>query len=217
MTCEQTIEQLADFAAGELGTLGQHQLATHLGECEQCQQAAYAHKVLREVGNLPNPEPSADLFARVMSNATDATRHSGAVSGNKTSQHFWWGAGVGGAIAASVMAFLLVLNTDSPPQVDHSLQAAFSVSSSQAQTLYLAIDLPESLPGATISLALSGDVILDGYGGEQALSWRADLDKGVNKLSIPVLATGTQGGKLLVRVLHGDKQKMLSVDIDTAS
>ena len=78
----------------------------------------------------------------------------------------------------------------------------------------VAIEADRPLQDATISILLSGDVALDGFGGEREVTWITNLEQGVNRLQLPVIALDASGGKMIVRLDHPDTEQVYVVDVD---
>ena len=60
---------------------------------------------------------------------------------------------------------------------------------------------------------LRGAVALDGYAGQRELRWMTNLDRGINQLTLPVVALDATGGQVLVEVTHGDKRRTFILDV----
>jgi hypothetical protein len=91
--------------------------------------------------------------------------------------------------------------------------AEFYVSTSGPRAMNIAIDTETALSGATVSLTLFGGIELDGYANQRHLSWTTDLDAGVNKLTLPIIALGDAGGQVIVQLDHPDKQQEFLVNL----
>ena len=83
--------------------------------------------------------------------------------------------------------------------------------------MHVAIEADRPLQDATISILLSGDVQLEGFGDRRELSWTEDLDAGINKLTLPLKAVGESGGQLVVRLSHPDSEQLFVVYLKTGS
>ena len=81
----------------------------------------------------------------------------------------------------------------------------------------LAFETDRQLDGATISILLSGDVEIDGYGIQRELTWSADLDAGVNRLTLPVLARSINGGQMIVRMTHPLSEQVFVINLPAES
>lgn len=161
----------------------------------------------RPVGTAPD-----DLFDRLMRRATCRDNQ----KPERRGTGFWLGTGLGAALAASLVAIALALGWLAPAEnraYDDSER--FTVSLAEARVMDIAIELDSALVGASLTVELTGDVQIEGYGDSRSLSWSDDLDAGVNRLSLPLVATGTTGGQLLVRIAHPRSNRSWLIDLDT--
>jgi hypothetical protein len=126
---------------------------------------------------------------------------------------FWLGAAFGGAVAASLLAIIMMQGVLVLPTDIELREAEFYVSADEPRLVHIAIETDRALPGAEISILLSGAVAIDGTGGRRELSWTDDLDAGINKLSLPLLASGDGGGQMVVRLSHPDSEQLIVIDL----
>jgi len=128
---------------------------------------------------------------------------------------FWLGAGVG-AIAASLLAVALFIGwTERGAQLDRLPE--FVVSLEEPRQMNLAFETDRVLEGATITILLSGSVEIDGYGPQRELSWTENLEAGVNRLSLPIIASGFDGGQIVVRLEHPQSEQVFIVQLPVES
>lgn len=158
----------------------------------------------RDTGEAP-----ADLFDRIRSGLEPAP------SRRQGDRRFWLGAGFGGAVAASLFAVAFLLGWTAPTPRGTPGVAEFLVSLGEPRTMDIAIESDRPLQSARISVVLSGAVELDGYGARRELSWATDLQAGVNRLSLPVVAVDEGGGQLLVRLSHPQNEQWFMVRLKT--
>ena len=127
---------------------------------------------------------------------------------------FWSGLASGAALAATLaavaVAVLLCDNDDAPVSVP-----AVSTALNQPRNVTMTLDSPEPLAAAEVRVELRGGVALDGYAGQRELRWSTDLDRGVNQLTLPVVAIDPSGGQVLVEVTHGHKRRTFVLDVRT--
>ena len=62
-----------------------------------------------------------------------------------------------------------------------------------------------------------GDVEIEGYGMQRELTWSENLDAGVNRLSLPVLANGLNGGQMIVRMAHPMSEQVFVINLPAES
>jgi hypothetical protein len=154
--------------------------------------------------------PADELFDRIV---TTATNDSHRVS----NQRFWMGTAFGGAVAASLFAIAFFFGWTDSKQNPTESTAEFVVALGEPRQMNLAFETDRQLYGATISILLSGDVEIDGYGIQRELTWSEDLDAGVNRLTLPVLANGIDGGKMIVRMTHPLSEQIFVINLPTES
>jgi hypothetical protein len=64
---------------------------------------------------------------------------------------------------------------------------------------------------------LSGNVEIEGYGMQRELAWTENLDSGVNRLTLPVLANGLDGGQMIVRMSHPLSEQVFVINLPAES
>jgi len=134
-----------------------------------------------------------------------------------TDRRFWQGAGFGGIVAASMFAIALMTGWDPQPTPEGTNIAEFVVMVGEPRHMDIAIETDRALQGANITILLTGGVELDGYQDQRELTWTSDLDAGVNKLSLPVVAIDQSGGQMVVRLSHPDSEQVFVVQLKTSA
>lgn len=208
MNCED-IGPLLKGSLDRPGTPEARQVTEHLASCASCADGMRAVAWLRVERDRPVPGPRPGAFRRAMRAALEAGG-----GGRRRRNEFWRGLAVGAAAAAAVavVSTILILSgrmpgNVAPPEVALALHEPGDIS--------VAIDAPARLQGAEIQVSLRGAVDLRGFEGQRDVQWTADLEQGVNRLTLPVMATGEQGGQVQVVVTHGNRQKTFLVDVTT--
>jgi hypothetical protein len=202
MKCEDVLAVLQRNGGGN--DLARHVASEHLAQCEDCRDAAHAVAMLRADRDLLIHAPRDGAFH-------DAIRAAAAERATPLRAGFWVGVGVGAALAASVAAGVVILR----PSGDSPVRGvpAVTLGINEVRDVSVALSSPEPLANAEIHVALSGDIGLRGFADQHELRWRADLDRGVNQLTLPIVALGPRGGQVLVEVQHGDKRRAFVVDV----
>lgn len=205
MKCEDTNDRLAAMRNDSLTELERRQFAAHLESCETCQHTARAAAGLQLLKDQENHTPVEGLFEMLMQNAVQPAVRASRGTG------FWLGAGsaLAAGVFLTVMSFWLI-TAPAPSPVEIT---TYQVSLDGPRDINIAIDLEREMPGATLRVVLSGGIELDGYGSRRELTWTADLTKGVNRLTLPIMAIDAMGGQLLVQVEHENRRKTLRVEL----
>jgi hypothetical protein len=171
-------------------------------------------QTLREaLRRMPTPEPRPGFVERALARA--AAQEQGpqtiALPGRlrrfATRWETWAGAALGGAVAAALMLVLLrtVDTTDSRQPLALTLH--------EARNVDVLIDSDRELKGATIRVAASGSIVLDGFDNERQIDWQADLERGANLLSLPVVARAAGKGRLVAVIEHEGRTRQVAIDL----
>jgi hypothetical protein len=178
----------------------------HLADCGNCRNALTALDALHAVRELPVPQPGNAAITSVIEAAVAEQRTSPIRPAG-----FWTGLAAGAAAVSTIALLWLTLigPRDQPaaviPEVAMALHDPGLVS--------IGIESAEALSGAEIHVSLRGAIDLQGFEGQRDVRWATDLERGINELSLPVVAIGPGGGRLIVEVYHGDKLKAFAVDV----
>ena len=211
MNCESVAEQIRALAEGSLDNDQRIACMDHIAVCRDCDDAlrgVRAMLVVRDQATVPGSER---VFNRVMSKAGYDPQQQASRKG------FWLGAGFSGAIAASLLALAFALGLFTTPGVEAPQAAEFFVSTQEVRPMNIAIEADKLLQGAQISILLSGDVEIDGFGERNELNWTDDLEPGINQLTLPVRAIGDRGGQMVVRLSHPDSEQIFVVQLKLES
>ena len=209
MSCNFDKASLRRLARGSLDAVERDGVLAHVDHCEECRAALRGARALAELGARETGTPPAGLFEAVVEKAVSQPARL------PRDNRFWMGAGVG-SLAASLLAVALFLGLSDSRLPENSVPA-FAVSIEEPRHMNLAFETDRALDGATITILLSGSVEIDGYGQSRELSWTENLDAGVNRLSLPVIANGFDGGQIVVRLEHPQSEQMFVVQLPVES
>jgi len=207
MNCDAVADRIVTLVTGELPDDQRRDCMSHIAACDDCANALEGASAMHAIRAWPAESAPEGTFDRVMSRTFDTNKR------RAPGQRFWLGAGFGGAIAASLLAVAFALGMLAVPE--EPAVAEFFVSMDEARPMHVAIEADRPLQDATISIMLSGDVQIDGFGDRRELSWTESLDAGVNKLTLPLIAIGEDGGQMVVRLNHPDSEQLFVVQLRT--
>ena len=171
-------------------------------------------QTLREaLRRMPIPEPRPGFVERALARAAAQSREEQAAFLPGRLRSFamrwetWAGAALGGAVAAALTLMLLrpVDPTVSPQQVALTLH--------EMRNVDVLIDSERELKGATIHIVASGSIALDGFDDERQIDWQADLDRGSNLLSLPVVARAAGKGRLVAVIEHEGRTRQVAIEL----
>jgi hypothetical protein len=207
MKCDVVADRITAMVTGDLPDDQRRACVNHIAACDDCANALEGATAMHAIRSWPTENAPEGTFERVMSRTIDASER------QSSGQRFWLGAGFGGAIAASLLAVAFALGMLAVPE--EPAVAEFYVSMEEARSMHVAIEADRPLQDATISIMLSGDVQIDGFGNRRELIWTDNLDAGVNKLTLPLIAIGEDGGQMVVRLNHPDSEQLFVVQLRT--
>ena len=120
----------------------------------------------------------------------------------------WAGAALGAAATAAV-TFMLLRPVDSTV----GPQPRLALTLHETRNVDVLIDSERELKGATIRIAATGSIALDGFDDEQHVDWQADLERGSNLLSLPVVARTAGKGQLIAVIEHDGRTRRVAVEL----
>lgn len=207
MKCQDYVEQAQ---TGALGVMEEHErwlALQHISSCDDCRDALRGAEVLRFLSNQPAEPVPAGARARML-DQVDRPRAQG------SRRDFWRGAGAGSGLAAAIFTAIVSFGLLQPGNQQPATEVAdFYVSTALPREMNIAIDAETALPGATLSLTLYGGIELAGYATQRHLSWTTDLEAGVNRLALPIIALDETGGQVIVRLDHPDSHQEFLVQV----
>ena len=209
MNCDFIADNMAQIVYGRLPAEELKECRKHLFACSECTDAvrgAEALALLRNCGPQSVPEGLFDKLSSALQEPAQAPASS--------RPRFWAGTGLGGALAASLFMAAMTIGWIGPSSVESEHVAAFTANVSEPTIMNVAIEADRPLKDATISILLSGDVRIDGFGEEREITWITNLEEGVNRLKLPVVALDPSGGKMIVRLDHPDTEQVYVVNVD---
>jgi hypothetical protein len=210
MNCDYIADHMAGIVYDRLPRPEMAECRKHLQRCPECLDAvrgAEALALLRNCGSANVPDGLFDKLSSALQEPPQAEESRPRIS---------MGSSIGGFFAAALFALALGIGWVSPSNEYSQDIADFTVSVSEPDVMHIAIEADRPLENAAISIMLSGDVQLHGYT-EREITWRADLDAGVNRLQLPVIANDVGGGKMVVRVNHPLSEQVYVVRVNTTA
>lgn len=203
MNCLQFTNELDEYLAGALARAEHDAAAAHLNGCRACQRLVAGAQARRAtLRNLPIPAPRAGFFDEALRHAQRAHQVT----------HRRWPQLTGLALAASLA---LWLGAGWLPQLLRApdKNGGIVIALHEVRTVQLAFNADHELRQATLSITLPESVELQGFPGQREVRWQTDLARGVNVLSLPLVAVAAADGVLLARVQLGDHSSELTVPL----
>lgn len=212
MNCESVVDLLTG-SVGSATAENRRAAREHASACPECRAAVMSVHALRLMSVSPVSEAPPGAFERMLSRVA-----AGQDRVPRSPARFWQGVAVGAALAAGMafaaIAWLPERGAAVLGDAAASATPQLSLKVNESRDVSITLTTGEALEDAEIHVSLNGSIGLRGYAGERDLKWLADLDAGTNQLTLPIVATGAEGGQLLVEVTHSGKRRTFLVDVD---
>lgn len=211
MNCSEVKQQLN--SSQESDKLASNSaILDHLKDCESCKDYAEELRLTRLLATMPVPPASEGFADRALAQAWE-TAHGKAQSKPKNRPPAWAGLAASALLAAVLVTQWIGPNsTNNPTQSGDTLVQLIPNTTRPVQVRMVS---KEALPNATITVQLSGDVSLDGYPGQQSLSWQAPIEIGNNQMALPVRLNGNTSGTINIEVRSGNATKHMQLSVQS--
>ena len=141
MNCSDLTERIPALASGLLPADEREACLAHVAACDGCADALRGGEAMQFLRRRDAAAAPEGLFQRVLDEV------SGREEADIAGRRFWLGTAVGGAIAASLLAVVMMLGVLVRP-VDVAPQLAeFYVSAEEPRIMHVAIETEQALPG----------------------------------------------------------------------
>lgn len=208
MNCDNCINGLDQFLDGELDEASVHEIQAHCRLCVGCgAKLERKRKLRRALKAMPYQPPVEGFYDRVLEQTVKTTQRNEVM--------YWTSAGLGSAIAASVVAWLvLVLPVDYREDIDSAQLPGVTISLNVEKTVRVSFESVSELPGAVLTVRLPPGVEISGYDTKKEIKWSTDVIEGVNILSLPIVVRSGFGGTVFARIEHSGKSKTFQFDVN---
>lgn len=200
MNCDQCQQNLDPFLDGELDAALSRVVEAHSLDCEACSALRARKEALRQTLRSLPVTPPEDGFL-------DAVVEETIIDTHRNETRFRVTAGIGGAIAAGIVAWLvLVLPSELPTEPAGALETV-TITMNVEKTFRLTFESKRELQAAAISVELPEGVEVVGYEGQDSVRWTTTVKEGTNILELPIIVRSGNGGAIHARLEHEGKEK----------
>jgi anti-sigma factor RsiW len=207
MTCTELAAKLDDYVDGLIDPAESVTLAAHIGNCADCRQLLEREhnlrRSLKDYGESSMPHADAAFFDQALLQA--------AQQGTRRQRNRWVMTGVGGTIAAGLVLWILGGMFLKTPQVAAPAIPAIAMTLEEPRTVNLVFSSATSLANATMTVVLPPGVEVQGFAGQQEITWMTSLTEGKNVLPLTLIATSPHGGELMATLRHDGDDKTFRV------
>ncbi len=212
MDCQRVQSNLDEYRDGLLPEAEQREFRSHLAECRECQgKLARLQGFVDSLQRLPLVPPRAGFAEQALRRAREI-HQSNPVRLPAVAKHrisLWLATGVGGALAATVLLWVVAFLPKPVPSGVPAVEFGLN----QMQPVQLAFDAPEDFRGLTLTVVVPANFKIANHPGRRSLSWRTDLHKGANVLTLPIVALRSGDGDLVARLSGDHKVKTFRVPL----
>jgi hypothetical protein len=210
--CRIIQQNLDEYRDGLLGKTEQQEFRAHLAQCADCRgRLARLQGFIDSMQRMPVTPPHPGFLEQALREAQELHQSNPvrlpAVMKHRVSM--WLATGVGGALAASVLVWVIA----ALPKPVPSGVPAVEFGLNQTRSIQLAFDTPEAFHGVTLTVVVPANFQIAKHPGQHQLSWRTDLHKGANVLTLPVVAVQTGNGELVARLSNSKQSKSFRVPL----
>jgi len=211
MHCNQVTHLIDDYLDGALDAGTRDILVHHVDSCAYCQGKLSAVVELKIALRDMPIAPASENFA---SRAIEIAAGRG-VSKPQRQPGFmhWFGAGFTGALVAGLV-LLGVIVIFQPSQTQQPA-ATFSIALHQSRNISLAFNAPNDVSDVVVSIELPEQFEVAGHEGSRNLTWKTNLKKGRNILTLPVVARSQGDGTMVARLSRNRQVKTLRILLAT--
>jgi hypothetical protein len=209
MTCTELAAKLDDYVDGLMDQAGEAKLAAHIESCFDCRQLLARehrlHESLKDYGESSMPQADAAFFDQALLKA--------AQQGARRQRNRWVMTGVGGTIAAGLVLWMLGGMFLKTPQVAEPVIPAIAMTLEEPRTFNLVFSTETALTNATMTVVLPPGLEVQGFAGQQEITWMTSLTEGKNVLPLTLIATSPHGGELMATLRHDGDDKTFRVKV----
>jgi hypothetical protein len=161
-------------------------------------------EVLRQ---LPTIEPRPGFVDEAFRKATSQTPRTSLFTGLVNRPETWVGVAAGAVLAIAVAFSSTWLERQ------RTAHEPIDLAMNEIRHIEVLIDSERDLPDTNIKISAVGGIALQGFEDQQQIDWRANLRRGSNLLSLPVVARTSGDGVLLAVVEHAGKRRSVTVNV----
>ena len=199
MNCDYIKTNLLEYL-DDTSNNGQQALFTqHLCECHDCQELVANEKSLRTtLRDLP-VEAIDENFSESLFTNLELEK--------PQNQMKSFLSGFGSAIAAG-LAIWFFITPAQLPTTNYDVINSVNISKNTVNNIRLSFDAPENFQHVTLSPKLPEKTELEGFPGQNLISWKTSLKTGKNILTLPILTKLNTGG-VIEATISGDRGSKL--------
>lgn len=198
MNCNQTDALLQDYINEDLSDTLVKAVSNHHQSCNECyRKHENMLNIITDLHELPVPAHSEDFVERALDKAsTEHDLHKQALPV------------IGSALAAGLAVWFFFSSTFFSVPVNNGYDV---VVGNEVQTIKVAINSESAIEGVSISIELSPNLELAGFGHRKFVNWNTSLREGVNIISLPIVGIASGYGEIITHIQLYDEEKTMRI------
>ena len=156
---------------------------------------------------LPTVEPRPGFVDRALRHATSRANSVSSWRSILSRPETWVGVAAGAVLALAVSLYVGLIPRGG------ATHEPIDLAMNEIRHIEVLIDSERDLPGTNIKVAAVGGIALQGFEDEQQIDWNANLRRGPNLLTLPVVARTSGEGVLLAVIEHAGKRRSVTVNV----
>ena len=208
MNCQQFQLNCSNILEGESDAGREYALLQHLKLCPACNQHLQHHMQLRRMLRQlpPAPQPNPDLAQRIRN---QRRQHKSMLTG-------WWSSNTASGVMLAASLVLFAASSSFLWLTDQQAvnTAIITATLDRQRQLNLVLHSAAELDHVSFSIVTPQDLPIQGSNSKHHLQWTGQLKKGKNLMSLPIAATGSGSGKLIMEIKYGNDIKQFIVQIN---
>lgn len=205
MNCNQVDNLLQDYIDGDLPEAQLKAMAEHHQTCSACENSYHKAVQIRALlQTMPVPPASEGFVDRVLNQAQRGSGY------QKPALY----KAFAGAIAAGFAIWFITASTllSVPTNTQDSTNNIYKVTvSNEVKTIKVAIESKYKLTDVQMSIELSPNLELAGFGSRTSINWSTQLKKGINLIQLPILGLAAGNGEIITRIQMNGKEKIMYI------
>jgi len=198
MNCNQADAVLQDYINEDLSDLLMKAVSEHHKTCRMCSDKHDDMlNIVAGLRVLPVPAHSEGFAERALKKARE-----------EHDQHNHALPMIGSALAAGLAVWFFFSSTFFSLPANNDFDVLVG---NEIQTIKVAINSENAINGVSISIKLSPNLELAGFGNRKVINWNTSLRAGVNVISLPVVGIASGYGEVITHVQLGGEEKIMRI------
>ncbi|MGB5256361.1 MAG: hypothetical protein WBN07_00410 [Woeseiaceae bacterium] len=158
--------------------------------------------------DYPAPDAPDGFYEQALARATH--------EGTRRQRNRWIMTGFGSAVAAGLALWFVAGFFFATPEttLPEAAIPGITMTLEEPRTVNLVFASATALDAAKLTVTLPEGLELAGFPGQREITWQTSLNEGKNLLPLQLIAVSPQGGEVLARLEHKDRDRTFRLRVD---